>query len=39
MDISRRAMLGGGLALAAGLITGAGAASPKPTITVYKSPT
>ena len=38
MDISRRAILGGGLALAAGLIPRAAAAA-KPTVTVYKSPT
>ena len=39
MDISRRTLLAGGLALGAvGLITRVGAAA-KPTITVYKSPT
>ena len=39
MDISRRALLAGGLTLAAGLISRAGAAAAKPTVTVYKSPT
>ena len=39
MDITRRALLAGGLALAAGLVTRGGAAAAKPTITVYKSPT
>ena len=39
MDISRRCLLAGGLAAAAGLVAGAGAAAAKPTITVYKSPT
>jgi hypothetical protein len=38
MDISRRCLLVGGLAVAAGLVT-TGAAAAKPTITVYKSPT
>ena len=38
MHISRRVMLTGGLALAAGLIPRAAAAA-KPTVTVYKSPT
>jgi hypothetical protein len=39
MDISRRCLLAGGLAVAAGLITRADAAAAKSTITVYKSPT
>jgi hypothetical protein len=39
MDISRRALLTGGLALAAGLLSPARAAAPRPTVTVYKSPT
>ncbi len=38
MTISRRVLLAGGLTLAAGLISRAGAAT-KPTVTVYKSPT
>jgi hypothetical protein len=37
MDISRRALLAGGLTLAAGPIARASAAD-KPTVTVYKSP-
>jgi len=39
MDISRRSVLAGGLAVAAGLIPGVRADAAKPTITVYKSPT
>lgn len=39
MDISRRCLLAGGLAVAAGLVTRVGGAAAKPTITVYKSPT
>jgi hypothetical protein len=39
LDISRRCLLAGGLAVAAGLIPRADAAAAKPTVTVYKSPT
>jgi len=39
MDISRRALLAGGLTLGAGLLSPAPAAAPRPTVTVYKSPT
>ena len=39
MDISRRALLTGGLTLVAGLVSRSGAAAAKPTVTVYKSPT
>ena len=39
MDISRRALLAGGLTLITGLISGSGAAAAKSTITMYKSPT
>jgi len=39
MDISRRALLAGGLTLITGPIPRSGVAAAKPTITVYKSPT
>ena len=39
MEISRRALLAGGLTLITSVISGSGAAAAKPTITVYKSPT
>ena len=39
MDISRRCLLAGGFAVSAALLTRAGAAPAKPTVTVYKSPT
>jgi hypothetical protein len=39
MDLSRRALLAGGLTLAAGLLSRRAAGADKPTVTVYKSPT
>jgi len=39
VDMTRRAVLAGGLTLVAGLITKSGAAAAKATVTVYKSPT
>jgi ABC-type hemin transport system substrate-binding protein len=39
MNLSRRELVAGGITLAAGLITRAGWAAAKPTVTVYKSPT
>lgn len=39
MDISRRALLAGGLALAIARTGGAASAAGKPPVTVYKTPT
>ena len=39
MTISRRALLGGSLTLAASVVSRRGAAAEKPAVTVYKSPT
>lgn len=37
--ISRRALLAGSLTVAAGLLSRPAGAAPKPSVTVYKSPT